>query len=67
MTVPTERPTGTHSERERALRRAIARETDPATLRLLIAWADDEYVARAHRRAADPEVRRLRRQLREAA
>lgn len=67
MTVPIQRPTGTHYDRERALRRAMDRETDPAKLRLLRAWADDEYVSQAHRRAADPEVRRLRRLLREAA
>ncbi len=34
---------------------------------LVLSWLDDEFVSRAHLRAADREVVRLRRWLREAA
>ncbi len=62
-----ERPTGSHSAQEQALRRAIAKEKDPTTLRILHAFLDDLFVSKAHLRAADPEIKRLRRWLREAA
>ncbi len=57
-------------ERVRELRQALdraRRRGDPSAVGLLAAWLDAEYVSRSHVRAADPEVRRLRRQLRGAA
>ncbi len=57
-------------ERVHELRRSLdgaRRRGDHESARLLCAWIDAEFVADAHRRAADPEVRRLRRQLRERA
>ncbi len=58
------------TERVQELRRALdgaRRRGDLESARLLCAWIDAEFVADAHRRAADPEIRRLRRQLRAAA
>ncbi len=58
------------SERIHALRRALdgaRRRGDRESARLLCAWIDAEFVADAHRRACDPEIGRLRRQLRGAA
>ncbi len=49
-------------ELQDALRRGDARAARSVCRRL-----DDLYVSQAHVRAADPEVRRLRRQVREAA
>ncbi len=63
-------PTGTHEARRAALqtilddaRRRGCKESE----RLALAWIDDEYVSRAHLRAEDREIKRLRRWLREAA
>lgn len=69
-TIPTERPTGPHSEREKALRIVLAdarRRGCKDSERLALAWLDDEYVSQSHVRAADREIRRLRRWLRDAA
>jgi hypothetical protein len=43
------------------------RRGNEADERLVLAWRDDEFVSRAHLRAEDREIKRLRRWLREAA
>ncbi len=63
-------PRQQRTERVQELRRSLdgaRRRGDEDSARLICAWLDIEFVADAHRRAADPEVRRLRRQLRERA
>ncbi len=70
MTVQTNRPTGSHPDRQQqleALLRDARRRGNAADERLVLAWKDDEYVSRAHQRAEDREIKRLRRWLREAA
>ncbi len=55
---------------ERELREQLQdarRRRDAAAVRLTCRRLDNLYVSQAHRRAADPDVRRLRRQLRVAA
>lgn len=61
------RPVGTRSEQETAIRKALLHARDPEVIRVLHSWLDDCYVGDAHRRAADREIARLRRWLREAA
>ncbi len=58
------RPTGTYPERQRALLLDARRRNDTDAERRVCHRLDDEFVARAHLRAADPEVRRLRRLVR---
>ncbi len=68
--VRIEPPTGSHAERQRQLRRLLEdarRRGNEEDERLALAWIDDEFVSRAHLRAEDREIKRLRRWLREAA
>ncbi len=67
--VRSEPPTGSHAERQRQLRRLLEdarRRGNKEDERLVLAWVD-EFVSRAHLRAEDREVKRLRRWLQEAA
>jgi hypothetical protein len=69
-TVPTQRPSGSHHERQQQLNLMLQdaiRRGNEDDRRLVLAWKDDEYVSRAHLRAEDREIKRLRRWLREAA
>ncbi len=68
--VRSEPPTGSHAERQQALRRLLddaRRRGNKEDERLVLAWKDAEYVSRAHERAEDREIKRLRKWLREAA
>jgi succinate dehydrogenase flavin-adding protein (antitoxin of CptAB toxin-antitoxin module) len=63
-------PTGTHPERQDQLRRLLydaRRRGNKEDERLVLAWLDDEFVSRAHVRAEDREIKRLRKWLRAAA
>ncbi len=67
-TAPVRRPTGTYPERQHALRLQLLdarRRNDSGMVRRVCRRLDAEFVARAHHRAADPEVRRLCRLLQE--
>ncbi len=58
------------AEQERELRDELQdamRRHDVAVARAICQRLDNHYVAQAHVRAADPEVRRLRRLLRQCA
>ncbi len=64
--LPRQRST----ERVQELRLSLdgaRRRGDHESARLLCAWIDAEFVADAHRRAVDPDLVRLRRQVRERA
>ncbi len=68
--VRSEPPTGSHAERQQALRRLLddaRRRGNKEDERLILAWIDNEFVSRAHERAEDREIKRLRKWLREAA
>ncbi len=58
-TAPVLRPTGSYPERQRALLLDARRRNDTDAERRACHRLDAEFVARAHLRAADPEVRRL--------
>ncbi len=58
------------ADRERALRDELQdalQRRDAAATQVVLRRLDALYVAQAHVRAADPEIRRLRRLLRETA
>lgn len=68
--VQTEPPTGPHAERQQRLQALLQdarRRNNKEDERLVLSWVDDEFVSRAHQRAADREIVRLRRWLRDAA
>ena len=67
---PPDPPTGSHAERQQRLHELLLDARDRGDLydeRLVFGWIDDEYVSRAHVRATDREIVRLRRWFREAA
>ncbi len=64
------RPAGSYAERQHALRLQLLdarRRGDTEQARRVCRRLDNLFVARAHHRAGDPEICRLRRQVRAAA
>ncbi len=64
------RPTGTRAEWPGLLRQRLAearRHGDAEQARRVCQLLDNDFVSRAYHRADDPEIRRLRRQVRAAA